>query len=281
LASIGGRLVCISSPYARLGWSYRQYERNHGNDKGKTLVWNCASRVMNTTLPQSVIDEALQEDYASAKAEYLGQFRDDIALFLTREFIDGCVIPGRSELLPRDGIRYHAFVDVSGGRSDGSALAIGHVHDGKVVIDGVYHWKSPHDPHRICACMCEELRRFRIRKITGDAYGAEWTVQSFQTHGIRLEKSKLAKSQLYLELLPLITSQRVELLDHELANNQLANLERRTRSGGRDSVDHPSGGHDDACNVVAGLSVIASTHRRRAGALQQGDLRWQISPKII
>jgi hypothetical protein len=30
-------------------------------------------------------------------------------------------------------------------------------------------------------------------------------------------------------------------------------LERRTRSGGRDVIDHPVGGHDDLSNVLAGV----------------------------
>ena len=49
--------------------------------------------------------------------------------------------------------------------------------------------------------------------------------------------------------------------------HQLAALERRTRAGGRDIIDHPPGGHDDLANAVAGVSVVAATPRRMIGAM--------------
>ena len=38
---------------------------------------------------------------------------------------------------------------------------------------------------------------------------------------------------------------------------QLTMLERRTARGGKDSIDHPRGGHDDVANSVAGSLVCA------------------------
>jgi hypothetical protein len=35
-------------------------------------------------------------------------------------------------------------------------------------------------------------------------------------------------------------------------------LERCTSRGGKDSIDHPSGAHDDIANAVAGALVVAS-----------------------
>jgi hypothetical protein len=34
-------------------------------------------------------------------------------------------------------------------------------------------------------------------------------------------------------------------------------LERRTARGGRDTIDHPPGGHDDVANAVAGACTLA------------------------
>ena len=59
-----------------------------------------------------------------------------------------------------------------------------------------------------------------------------------------------------MDLLPLINSSRIELLDDARLINQLVGLERRTARGGRDFIDHPPGGHDDICNAVAGLASI-------------------------
>jgi hypothetical protein len=38
---------------------------------------------------------------------------------------------------------------------------------------------------------------------------------------------------------------------------QLVGLERRTARGGRDSIDHAPGAHDDLANAVAGLTAVA------------------------
>jgi hypothetical protein len=38
---------------------------------------------------------------------------------------------------------------------------------------------------------------------------------------------------------------------------QLTSLERRTSRGGRDSIDHAPGAHDDIANAVAGALVQA------------------------
>ena len=109
------------------------------------------------------------------------------------------------------------------------------------------------------------IKRYNIKSVIGDAYSAEFVVQAFVQNGIRYKKSELNKSQLYLELLPRICSGEIELLDNELMINQLSNLERRTRSGGRDIVDHPNGAKDDCANVTAGICLSLGKPKVFAG----------------
>ena len=45
------------------------------------------------------------------------------------------------------------------------------------------------------------------------------------------------------------------MLDDARLLTQLVGLERRTARGGRDSIDHAPGGHDDLANAVAGVSA--------------------------
>ena len=82
-----------------------------------------------------------------------------------------------------------------------------------------------------------------------------------QTHGIRCEQSAEPKSSLYTNLLPFLNSNRIELLDHPRLVAQLCGLERRTARGGRDSIDHAPGGHDDLANAVAGAAALALGHQ--------------------
>jgi hypothetical protein len=47
--------------------------------------------------------------------------------------------------------------------------------------------------------------------------------------------------------------------------SQIAGLERRTRSGGKDVIDHPPGGHDELANAVAGAADAVGRIRRIGG----------------
>jgi hypothetical protein len=234
---------------------------------------------MNPTLPQSIIDDALADDLAAAKSEYLGEFRDDVMEFLPRSVIEALVVSGRKEVLPRRGIRYVAFADVSGGRHDDAALAIAHRKDRKVLLDLVQRWRPPFNPHSVIQEMSEDVKRYGIHYVTGDNYAAEFVARSFQGCGLRYEKSEKPKSALYLELLPRLCSGEVELLDDPTLVNQLAGLERRTRSGGKDIIDHPQNGKDDVANAVAGACDVALVRRIRIGALfdysLNGDSRYE------
>jgi hypothetical protein len=106
------------------------------------------------------------------------------------------------------------------------------------------------------------LKCYRVNSVVGDRYGGEWPREQFRKLGVRYELSPRPKSDLYKDVLPLINSRQVELLDHPRCVAQLCSLERRAGRGGRDSIDHPPGSHDDVCNAVAGVLVAASARRR-------------------
>jgi hypothetical protein len=59
--------------------------------------------------------------------EYEAEFTEDLETFLPGAWIDAAIAPDRHELLPRDGVRYVAAVDPSGGGQDAFTLAIAHV----------------------------------------------------------------------------------------------------------------------------------------------------------
>jgi len=258
LSTVNGRLLCIGSPYARKGWSYSVYKKNFANDRGSVLVWNCPSRTMNPKLPQSVVDAAIAEDLESAKSEFLGQFRDDICAFLPRDIIEGVVRKGRQELLPRSSVSYTGFCDISGGRSDSGCLAIAHKQDGKAVLDLLKEYRAPYNPSVAIENMSGILKRYGIVRCLGDSYSGEFCTAAFRRHGISYQKANKNKSQIYLEMLPLICSGAVELLDSERLIVQFSNLQRRVRSGGSDAIDHMSGTHDDMCNGASGACVFCS-----------------------
>ena len=96
----------------------------------------------------------------------------------------------------------------------------------------------------------------------GDKYAGEWPREVFRSHGITYEPSAKPKNDLYIALLPMLSSQMIELVDQPRLISQIAALERRTARGGRDSIDHPPNGHDDLANVVAGVASMFSNASR-------------------
>jgi hypothetical protein len=210
--------------------------RHHYGAKGDPLVLvaQAGTRDFNPSLSQKVIDRAMERDPAAASAEYLAQFRTDIEAFVSREAVEACVVSGRFELPPSQRGGYYGFVDPSGGSADAMTLAIARRgQDGRAVLVALREVKPPFSPESVVAEFCALLKSYRVATVQGDKYAGEWPVEQFAKHGIRYEQSAAPKSDLYRDLLPLLNSGWVELLDHPRLIAQLCQLERRTaRSGG-------------------------------------------------
>jgi hypothetical protein len=251
----GAIMLCASSPYARKGALWDAYRRHHGKDGDPILVWQAPTRLMNSTVPQHVIDAAMESDPASAASEYLATFRTDVESYVSREAVEACVALGVRERAPLPGIRYAGFVDPAGGSGgDSMTLAIGHEQDGTVIIDAIRERMPPFSPADVVGEFSTLLKTYHVDKIVGDRYAGEWPAEKFKEFGIRYEAAAKPKSDLYKDALAILNSVKIDLLDHAKLVAQFCSLERRTARGGRDSIDHPPGPwHDDVCNAVAGL----------------------------
>ncbi|WFM71821.1 hypothetical protein [Halomonas sp. CKK8] len=266
MATLGGRLVALSSPYARRGELWDAYRQHYGED-GSILVAKAPSQVMNPTLPTRVIERAYERDAAVASAEYGAEFRRDLEAFVSREALEQCTAPGLLELPPVSMLpegrapAYVAFVDPSGGSRDSMTLAVAHEENGIAVLDCVREWRPPFNPDDVTREAAAVVKAYGLASVTGDAYGGEWPRERFSAHGIGYRVGSKPRSQLYLELLPRLNAGTCQLLDQSRLLAQLAALERRTSRAGRDTIDHPPRAHDDVANSAAGalvgLGVIA------------------------
>jgi hypothetical protein len=264
----GAMLLCASSPYAKRGALYEAFRRSYGEDDPEVLVWKAPTRVMNATVPRSVIDRAVGRDAASAAAEYLAEFRSDIESFVSREVVEAAIAPGVHERAPISGVSYQAFVDPSGGSANSMTLAIGHREGSRAALDAIRERRPPFSPDDVVSEFAELLNRYRISKVQGDRYAGEWPRESFKRYGVNYEASAKPKSDLYRDLLPRLNSRDVELLDDQRLVAQLGGLERRTARGGRDSIDHGPGSHDDVANAVAGCLVNVLQVRASYGMMR-------------
>jgi hypothetical protein len=259
-------LLIASSPYAKRGILYANYAKYFGKDDAPVLVWQGTTEEMNSSLiGDPLIAEMYAEDHERALAEFGAQFRSDIVGFITREAVEDVVAHGVRELPPGDGITYVAFVDPSGGSADSMTLAIGHCESsGAAVLDCVREVRPPFSPDAVVEEFAALLKSYGISRVTGDAYAGEWPRERFAAHGITYDLSVRNKSQIYNEFLPALNGQRVRLLDLPRLIGQLVSLERRTARGGRDSIDHAPGAHDDLANAACGVLVNLIADRRPA-----------------
>ena len=260
LATLGGPLVCLSRPYAKRGALWDSYRQHYGQDSA-VLVAQAPSRTMNPTLPQRVVDDAMARDPDAARAEYGAEFRSDLEAFVAREVIEAAVRPDPLELPFDRAHRYAAFVDPAGGGADEFALAIGHMERERVVVDVL---RARHGtPAEIVAEFAELLKGYSVTRAVADRYAGSWPSDEFARHGIQVSTADKAKSDLYVDVLAVFNSARIELPPDDRLVVQFVSLERRTARGGRDSIDHPRGGHDDRANAVAGLAAALQVRRAR------------------
>jgi len=266
LATLNGKLIAISSPYARKGVLWDAYRKHFGQPHERILVAQAASRTMNPLLPEHIVDDAMKDDAARACAEYLAQFRSDIEAFLTLEIVTEAQRQHPLICPPLANTRYFAFVDPSGGGADEFTLAIGHMDGQRIVVDLSAGQKG--NPASITAEFCDLLKQYRITHVKGDRYSGEWVRTEFSRHGIVYEDAPGARTDLYMSLGTALNAGRVELPPCQKLERQLVALERRTSRGGRDQIDHAPGAHDDRANAVAGVVTILSKPER-TGSVQE------------
>ena len=259
LLTTNGPLIMISSPYARRGSLFDEFDHHFGA-KGdrKILVAQAASKIMNPGLEQSQIDREYEKDPASASAEYGAQFRTDIKSFVSLDAVRAVVEVGVHERLPKPGVAYLAFCDPSGGQIDSMTLCVAHLDyiSEIVVIDRLVEVRSPCSAEIASTEFAAIMKTYGLSTCYGDKYGQVWVREQFSRVGIAFLQEADGKSQLYGSLLAAINSRRVSLLDNARLISQLCSLERITGRGGHDTIDHPKGALDDIANACAGATSM-------------------------
>lgn len=302
MANVPGHLtVGASSPYDRKGLLYQKHHDFYGVENDSVLVWQANTLLMHDTPAiRDYVQKAWAADPTAAASEVGGlepgvdiRFRTDIEDYwppeLTTLNTDAVL-----ERAPQLGVQYVAFADPSGGSADSFTLCIAHYdqRQGKTVVDLIDETPSPCDPDVVTEKHCALLRKYRVRKVTGDAYAGEWPRSAYQrgshapTCPRRKDKSaacrcevwrveyvvsEWSKSELYVQLLPIARSGRVRLVQNAVLKRQLEALERKPYRG-HEVVDHPQGTHDDVANAVAGAVVHADAAR--------ANIREELAPPV-
>lgn len=270
LATTGGPLIAISSPHARRGELYATHKRHFGPQGDPLiLVAQGSSRAFNSSLPQAVVDRAMERDASVASAEYGGLFRADLEAFVSHDVIDAAIDVGVRERAPIEGVRYFGFTDPSGGARDAMTLAVAHHENGVSILDATRERRPPFSPEDVVVEFSELLHRYKIATVQGDRYAGEWPRERFAQHKIIYQVAEKTRSDMYRDVLPDLNSRSVALLDNPKIVAQFVGLERRTSRGGRDLIDHAPGHHDDLANAIAG-ALLACKPRMHLQPIEIG-----------
>lgn len=256
-------MIGISTPHSRRGVLFESWHKWWGQPGGP-LVWKASTERMNPTINKKLIEEGFRDDPQFALSEWLAEWRKDVEAFLPEEAVEQVTIPGRYELPPVQNFAYQAFCDPSGGRQDSFTLGIAHNDRGKIILDLVRETKPPFSPEAVVKEFSDILKAYGIGEVVADRYAGSWVEEAFLKNGIGFDPCEKSKSELYLNFLPMVQNQSVELLDHQKLGVQLASLERRTRPGGKDLVD-VFFGHDDLANAAAGACFLAKEESEEFG----------------
>jgi hypothetical protein len=259
----GGLLMLGSSVRRKAGYMFRRFKQLHGNDDADDICWFAASAVMNPRLPVDVVDRALAQDPARARAEFLNCWREDLSDFIPHDVIEAATEFGVYERPPKLGTNYFAFADCAGGTGrDSFALAIAHRGTTTLVeLDVIRERKPRFVPAQVIAELAQLLKAYGISEVRSDKYAIGFHAAEWQTHHIKLVECERTTSENYLSLLPMLLAKRARLLDNKTLRSQLTSLERRVGVGDRETVDHPrhTNAHDDVATAVAGALVAAGS----------------------
>lgn len=261
-------LVCLSSPYSRRGALYETYREYFGQDSDDILVWQADSKTMNPTLDDGFLAREQKRDPASYQSEYLAQFRSDIAAALDPDWIDMALcLPNLDAPKSPHPRPFVAHVDMSGGRSDACTIVLAHTEpdDPFVYVDLLRRWAPPFSPESVVEQMAEALKTYGLYTATGDNFAGDLVVELFSKQGVNYRRSDLSASDIYLQALPIFSTGKVQAPDHPILRTELTQLERRTRTSGKDLITHPPGAHDDL--AVAMCGALVNAFRSRSGAI--------------
>jgi len=259
LATTHGKLIILSSPYGQFGELWELYRRHYGRDDSDVLVWKATAPEMNPTLPADYLQRMERDDPEAYRSEVLGEFRAGVTSFFDPDAVQACVDAEVRERPRVSGVRYFVFIDsASGSGKDQFVAAVAHLDPIRktAVLDVVRVWSPPFNPSGVLAEVCDLTKQYGESEIAGDRYAPGFVIEQCRANAVTYRFSERDRSQLYLELLPLVNAGQVRLLDLPELLRELRGLERRRGTSGRDRVDHAAGQHDDIANACAGALTL-------------------------
>ena len=266
------KMIKISTPYMMRGEIWQDYKQFYGKANDDVLVFRGSTKLFNPAYSDRKLERSKKRKPLVYRTEHLAFFRQDLSQMFDPFVIDKAVNFDRPLELPyREEVEYCCFVDVAGGGGkDSFAICVGHLENERAVIDVVRSRPPKFNPDEVTAQYCKLCEEYGISKVIGDKFSGDYASNNFAKYNIDYEKSEKTKSELYIEAESPFNVEQVDIPDKEKAIIQFKNLIRKTRSGGKDSVD--SDGPEDEANVIAGVIYLLTGKKENKGAVGIPDV---------
>lgn len=277
-----GRMICISSPYAKFGKFYELYSSSFGDPKRNdpeciTIAFKMYSAMVNAPrCPCELLKAKRREDRRTFMREYGAEFSDSVTTWIEdREELQKCVLRDAPSKLGNIDEKYYYGIDL-GFKNDGSAISIVHrdrktdkiVQDYSVVwFSGSSDvWEDDQSIYKECDAfksfelirmqdILDELerlnRRFPACKGSFDQHNGYALAELLKKHGLNqfemVNVNDTINSEIYQLFKRLYSEELLDLYANKVLLNELVTLESETRSKGKILVRAPlrKGAHDD------------------------------------
>lgn len=138
-----GKVLCISSPYAKYGAFYDRFVYSF-EQPDLTLTFKMYSSMANPTIPTEILAASRRRDRSSFMSEYGGEFSDSVLGWVDDENeLRGCITLPEPPKKGMPDVEYFMGIDL-GFKNDGTALAIVHKDNDrqKICLDYADVWYS-------------------------------------------------------------------------------------------------------------------------------------------
>lgn len=271
-----GKIIAISSPYAKYGKFYDIYNQSF-DEPDTALMFRLYSAAVNSPrIDKTVLQVARRRDRSSFMTEYGAEFSDSITAWIEEaDEFKKCIVDTPLKTRGEVGVEYFMGIDL-GLKNDGTAISIVHRDDitNKFVLDYATVWYSGssdiwerdtsiyHDNRKfsdedvlkvskIVDEIEELLKWFPIRYGWFDQFSGEAFMQKIIEKGLKqfemVSVTDTMNSQIYSAFKEFYIDGQLELPNHPVLVPEILSLEAEKRSKNKVIVRAPNkrGAHDD------------------------------------
>ena len=269
------KLVKTSTPMTKEGLLWAAHETGTqgrlvgmpAHHRGTLVLTTPTASSGNPVVTRAYLERERAKDPEAFSREFLAQFADSVSGFLSAQLLHAAVPKGLRQRPAKPDTLYVATMDPAF-RRDTFALSIGHIEDGKFVLDLLEGWRGTRDvpisPAVVMTYIAGRLKEYGIRSIVSDQYHMESLQELAEQQDFALEPFPLTnqvKKQMWGEFALMLAQGKLALLDHPDFIDECAKLEKTLTASGATQI---SGTRDDYAMCVA-----LNLHR----ALQFGERR--------